>query len=297
MRNAEMNEEGSGKSSRLKWLWRAMGLCAVTVAVLFGLARAFPQGALEMGPAMIASDLITEISSEGPESSSEGSGLLDSQKQQVMAEVEELNADNREHMKAFLDDGWTEVESDTPPEREVVDLDPALLNLRERDLQSQLETTRVSAANLENAGIIAMQASEHRTRAAAINAIGHRKIGEGGEVLIEVFETLTDLSERRQALAYIQSTSLESPESDWLVEQLYEPELPEPLRLQVTNKLVMTGLMEYRGSEDFVPDLLDRLPEESHDDLEASLANLNKRARERDGIFTEDQDLEAVDPI
>ncbi|MBW2713331.1 MAG: hypothetical protein JRC77_06220 [Deltaproteobacteria bacterium] len=273
-----MSEEGSGKSSRLKWLWRVMGLCAVSVAVLFGLARAFPEGALEMGPAMIASDLASEISSVGPESSSEESGFRDSQKQQVLEKVEELNADNREHMKAFLDDGWTEVESDTPPEKEVVDLDPALLNLRERDLQSQLETTRVSAANLENAGIIAMQASEHRTRTAAINAIGHRKIGEGGEVLIEIFETVTDLSERRQALAFIQSTSLESQESYWLVDQLYEP--------------------EYKGSEEFVPDLLDRLPEESHDDLEASLAKLNKRARDHDPAFMEeDEDLEAADPL
>lgn len=62
------------------------------------------------------------------------------------------------------------------------------------------------------------------------------------------------------------------------MEQLYEPDLPAALQRQVTNKLVMTGLMEYRGSEEFVPDLMDRIPEESHEDLEKSLSLLNKRS-------------------
>ncbi len=196
----------------------------------------------------------------------------------LAAEIMESELSNREHLEAFLDTGWEEIDAE-PHDPRVVSLDPALLGTRESELRQQLRTTRVSEKYLGNAATIAIEAREHRTRTAAINSIGHRRVGEGGEVLLEIFETLPNERERSQVLGHIRSESLTSPESDWLVTQLHGATVSESLKKQISMKLVLTGLVEHRGDEAFLPELLERVPDEWQSTIESQVAKMNRRAR------------------
>lgn len=184
--------------------------------------------------------------------------------------LEQNNVDNQEHMKAFTDDGWKVVASSSH-DPEVVKLNPDLLTDKEHDLRRQLETTRVSEELLGNALEIALQADEHRTRAAAINAIGHSSSSRRNNLLIELVEQLTDERERGQALGFIRPTGIDTAGSQWLIAQLSSDAFPERLKEQIPTKLVLTGLHENGGNEGFIKELLDAVPLQWRDAVMSSL--------------------------
>ena len=166
--------------------------------------------------------------------------------------IYELNRENREHLQVFLEDGWVESEP-LPYDEAVMNLDVSLLEERELELRQQLETTRVSEGQLTNAVEIALNAKEHRTRLAAIDAIGHRVLDQGGDQLITLFESLENESERSRALGYIRLESIYSPAGTWAIMQSHHSQNSDSIKQEIANKLLITGMMEYNGDEGFVP--------------------------------------------
>lgn len=193
---------------------------------------------------------------------------------QLTGESEKRKAANQKHLNAFLADGWEEVAS-SPHDPRVVGLDPELLADNEPLLRRQLESTRVDEELIENAAIIALEADEHRTRAAAINAIGHSSAPSRDAALMEVFDNLIDERERGQALGFLLPTGIESQGGRWLIEQLAAEDVPLSLKQQIPTKLVLSGLHGSRGKEDFVEPLLDAVPDQWRDAIVASLRMYN----------------------
>lgn len=144
-------------------------------------------------------------------------------------------------------------------------------------LQSQLQSTRVGEALLENAVTIALEADEHLTRAAAINALGHSSAPGRDSALMELFDSLTDRRERSQALVFLLPNGVESRESRWLIDKLSARDVPQSLKQQIPTKLVLSGLHGSRGKEDFVEPLLDAVPHQWRDEIVAVLDDFSAR--------------------
>jgi hypothetical protein len=150
-----------------------------------------------------------------------------------------------------------------PPDLALLDLEPDLLDTRERDLRVQLETNSLHDRQLDNALAIALRATERRTRHAAIQALGHARGPRGQELLTELFEQLQDPDEKSLALGYLRPRSLSEPSVEWMLEKLASAEVAPQLKKQMTYSLVLASILESGSShQEQLPRLLNLVSDE-----------------------------------
>ena len=190
-----------------------------------------------------------------------------------LAEWERVKAENEASRQATLDQGGTTRIGD--PGEELADprltgLDPELLETDEAGLAKQLSNTRISESLLGNAVKIVIGAKDPYTREVAIRSIGSVTSVAGAEALATLIETLDDEQARGSAIGYLNVHGLDSELTERMIRLLGDDDVSHYIKGQITNNLVLTGLLSSRG-EGFMPGLKARVPSAQHELLDLSL--------------------------
>jgi len=180
--------------------------------------------------------------------------------------VAERNRAAKKDEDAFRADGWQMVVTD-PPDHRVTSFDPALIARgREEDLRHQLVTTVPAAGDVRNVARIAVEASDQRTRFAAVDALAHSRADEAQAALIDLLiggQLDADDFVRRQIAPLLRPRDLDDPIALRMAALLDDPRLTAVERRQIAFTL---GLVSIRAGM--------TLPE-------ATLASLSPDARAR----------------
>ena len=190
-----------------------------------------------------------------------------------LAEWKRVKAENEASIQATLDHGGTtsyDQPGDELPDPRLTGLDPELLETDEAGLAKQLSNSRISESLLDNAVQIVMGAKTPLTREVGIRAIGGVTSVAGAEALATLIEDLDDEDARVAAIGFLNVHGLESDVTERMVRLLGDDGVSDYLKGQITNNLVLTGLLSSRG-EGFMPELKARVPSSQHALLERSL--------------------------
>lgn len=158
--------------------------------------------------------------------------------------VAEQNVQSKKEAERFVAAGWTMVEV-APPDAQLVQLDPALLNGREPELRAQMTSTAASSADAPRLAEIARRASSAETQVAAVEALG-RAGGESAQH--ELQGLLTTLPQgsaaRREVAPLLRPSSLSDPRALELARLLDSPSLDPAERQQLAFTLALVGLRD-----------------------------------------------------
>ncbi len=165
--------------------------------------------------------------------------------------------------------GWEAADS-VPPDPGILTLNPELLGSLEPDLRRQLETTPISDELVENARVIVYEASEPRTRAAALDAMGRLDTDRARDALMEIVENHPGGEERGIALDFIRPRGLGDPSARWLVGQFQSDRLEDRQKKQIAFALALAGMMESQGDLSFLSKLGEQIPARWQKEIEKS---------------------------
>ncbi|NRB39729.1 MAG: hypothetical protein HRU20_14895, partial [Pseudomonadales bacterium] len=180
--------------------------------------------------------------------------------------------------RSSVDDEWAEVESRVNSEG-LEALDLSLLQGDEEALLTQLRKHQVDDSNLENAMQIAKESQDPSTVISAINAIGAADSQNSEYALMEVFAAVENENARKQIISFIQSDSLSSSSSAWMMEQLSSTEVSDGVKHLLAKNLITAGMVENNGSTDFAQDMIDQLPFDVQKHFENNLELLKNSGR------------------
>lgn len=163
---------------------------------------------------------------------------------EVQAIVEKRNTENAKALQVFKDDGWEEVKIDDIPDERIVSLSPSLLDNREDELQTQIQSNSYSGEALDRLLEIVMEAKAERTRFIAIEALGRSPDAHAQELLIEAFGEISDDITRSQILSYMKPAGITDDVALFLAKQASNTELPDGLRRQAAFPLAMSYIID-----------------------------------------------------
>ena len=188
----------------------------------------------------------TEAKSSDPEPVGAAAKKVDANKlREVQAIVSQKNREASADREAFVKDGW-EMVSVAPPDHRVVGFDPRLLDSgREHDLQMQLLSTVPSPEQVKNVAEIARRAKEEKTRAAAVDALGHLNAPESTEALLDLLPQM-DANDpaRSQIASLIHPTALDDPMATRLAAMIDSPTTTDVEKQQIAFTLALLGLRD-----------------------------------------------------
>jgi hypothetical protein len=138
-------------------------------------------------------------------------------KKTVEREVTALNQRADEERQHFEAQGWEKVDAEKP-DMEVVDLDPAALARKEALIADQLMSGSFAGERLSRIHDIALQASEERTRYAAIDALGRSHDRASQSLLMDLYRRMDRADARAQIVPLLRPDSLDGDEARFLLD-------------------------------------------------------------------------------
>jgi hypothetical protein len=188
----------------------------------------------------------TEAKNSDPEPTGAAVQKVDANKlREVRAIVAQKNREASADREAFVKDGW-EMVSVAPPDHRVVGYDPKLIDAgREHDLQMQLLSTVPSPDQARSVAEIARRAKEEKTRASAVDALGHLNAPEATQALFDLLPQM-DANDpaRSQIAALLHPTALDDPMAIKVAMLLDSSSITDLEKQQIAFTLALIGLRD-----------------------------------------------------
>lgn len=214
--------------------------------VLLGLWHALPSLAnrvLANQPPHVTSDFSSKIKSDS----------------KIKALAQKKNSRAAQHRKTFERDGWTFVEEAKPDSR-ITSLNPDALTKFESEIQVQLQTNTYEGEMLERVREIARRATDDKTRYVALESLGRSDDPRAQELLIESFDELNGINERRQIIGMLKPNEVGDRVTGFLFTSMARADLSDSLKKQSLGALVAASLAQNLSPND----VLSRLPKSWH---------------------------------
>jgi hypothetical protein len=184
---------------------------------------------------------------------------IDTPDSEAQAIAEREDADIARLEDELRSRGWREVKG-IAPDLEVIDLSPAALGAKEKQLQKQMMTNSFSGESLEKLRDLLTAASEPDTRLMAIEAMGRSVDPQAKGLLIESYSDLINDQEKSTAISYLTPANLDSDTARFLFDEASNPTASLDLREMATFNLAMVDLALNPDSAGPSAKLLSRLP-------------------------------------
>jgi hypothetical protein len=165
---------------------------------------------------------------------------------EVARVVARKNEEAQKDRRAFEKDGWEIVQA-PPPDRDVVELSPKLLDGREGELRVQMASTVARPADSDNLADIARRARAPETRTAAVEALGRVGGPEAQRALFGLLHNgeLQDGDSARKAIApLLRPAELADPYAAQLAAELDSRGINAVERKQIAFTLALIGLRD-----------------------------------------------------
>jgi hypothetical protein len=106
---------------------------------------------------------------------------------------------NKEHLKAFIDDGWRQVNTQAPDE-DLINLNFDAFRGRESELSHYILSNSFDGAELEKLSDIFLKAEEDKTKYAAVDALGRSQSAQAQSELMKLYDGHSNTSDKDQIL-------------------------------------------------------------------------------------------------
>lgn len=229
-------------TERNKWIYLGIITASIIVLIIYALSGTKPSEPSSKGDPLPSTQ--GTIAKKPLSSFTANPSEQNMTPEQVTKFVEERNRENAERLEGFEVDGWSLVEIDDPPDEELMNLSPSLLEVREEELQEQIQSNSFSREMLSRLSEIALKTKDEKTRYVAIEALGRSGERDAQLLLMGTYDKMDDEDARSQILGYLIPSEPDDEVAIFLQEQISDPALPDRLKEGSAFPLAMMTLLK-----------------------------------------------------